>query len=318
MLENNNALVVCSNSNEDKMKKCFDNNMLLRFIGFLDVSKKTANTYRKALKQLMSYFKVHGVVYPQVGDILNFKRELADKGRKPATIALYLSAIRRFFQWTAKTGIYSNIAAGIKSPKMAKEHRKDCFSGMQIKSIMSGIKRNSLEGLRNYAMFALILSCGLRTIEVARANIGDIRTVAGVSMLFIQGKGRTDKTDFVKLAPKVEQAINDYLKARGIFNPDEPLFSSNSRRNSGQRLTTTTISSVCKKAMIKAGFNSSHLTAHSLRHTAITTALLSGMSLADVQQFARHSSINTTMIYNHAINRMNSQCENVIANAFFD
>ena len=69
--------------------------------------------------------------------------------------------------------------------------------------------------------------------------------------------------------------------------------------------------------MINAGFNSNRLTAHSLRHTAVTLALLSGQSLTDVQAFARHSNINTTMIYNHSVNRMNSHCEFSIANLIF-
>ena len=131
------------------------------------------------------------------------------------------------------------------------------------------------------------------------------------------GKGRTDKKDFVKLSAQTEKAISDYLNARGKVECDAPLFVSESKRNHGQRLTTRTVSMVAKKSMIHAGFNSSRLTAHSLRHSAVTIALQAGMSLPDVQQFARHSSINVTMIYNHSINRMNSMCENAITNSIF-
>ena len=90
-----------------------------------------------------------------------------------------------------------------------------------------------------------------------------------------------------------------------------------SKRNYGQALTTRTISGVCKNAILAAGFNSKRLTAHSLRHTAVTLALIAGENLADVQAFARHSSINTTMIYNHSVNRMTSQCETLIAKSIF-
>jgi integrase len=48
-----------------------------------------------------------------------------------------------------------------------------------------------------------------------------------------------------------------------------------------------------------AGFDSERLTAHSLRHTAITQALLAGSPLQEVQQFARHSSINTMQTAKH-------------------
>ncbi len=61
--------------------------------------------------------------------------------------------------------------------------------------------------------------------------------------------------------------------------------------------------------MRAAGFDSERLTAHSLRHTAITQALLAGSPLQEVQQFARHSSINTTQVYAHNLDRLQGSCE---------
>ena len=104
---------------------------------------------------------------------------------------------------------------------------------------------------------------------------------------------------------------------RGAVEDDSPLFASLSRRNFGGRMSTRSISRICKNAMIKAGFNSRRLTAHSLRHTSITLALLAGMSLQDVSQFARHSNISVTMIYSHDIDRLKSRCEMAISEAIF-
>ena len=287
------------------------------FFNFLDVTANTANAYRKALKQLFNYFSNNGVNNPNRDNVVNFKRDLETKGRKPSTIALYLAAARRFFSWTEQTGIYPNICVGIKAPKLERGHKKDYFAANQVKSILTGIDRSNIEGLRNYAIMALMTTGGLRTVEVTRASIEDLRVVGGVSVLYIQGKGRTDKTEFIKLTPQVEAAIRDYLKARGEVEMQAPLFSSVSRRNKGARLTTRTIRGLCKNAMKQAGFNSDRLTAHSLRHTAVTLALLAGQDLAEVQHFARHHNISTTQIYAHNIDRMNSQCENVISNAIF-
>ena len=288
-----------------------------KFISFLDVSPLTVRAYKSGLKIFFEYLSFTGIKNPDKNDIVSFKKELEAKGRKPSTIALYLSALRRFFQWTETKGIYQNITTGIKTPKLNKGHKKDYFAGYQIKSILSGIDRSNIEGLRNYAVMALMTACGLRTVEVTRANIEDLRTVGGVPVLYVQGKGRTDKADFVKIPQQVENAIREYFKARGEIHTNEPLFTSLSKRNSGSKLTTRTISSIAKSAMINAGFNSDRLTAHSLRHTAVTLALLGGQSLSDVQAFARHTNINTTMIYNHAVSRINSQCENLIANSIF-
>ena len=288
-----------------------------RFFSFLDVSPKTADTYRKALKQFISFLNGRGTMHPQREDIIAFKKYLLSCGRKPATIALYLSAVRRFFSWCEAEGLYTDITRGIKTPKIDSGHKKDCFSARQVTDIMNGINRNTLEGMRNFAMFSLMVTCGLRTIEISRADVADLRNVAGVTCLYVQGKGRSSKADFVKLPPQVEKVIRDYLNARGNVRGNAPLFASCSRRNRGGRLSTRTISGVAKSAMINAGYISERLTAHSLRHTSVTLALLAGNPLADVQAFARHHSVNTTLIYAHHIDRLKSACEASIAMAIF-
>lgn len=287
------------------------------FTAFLDVAPLTVKAYTSGLKMFARYLASTGIKAPTRDNVLAYKAYLSDCGRKPATIALYLTALRRFFSWTQERKIYPDITAGVKAPKLSKGHKKDCFTGTQLKSILTGIDRSTVEGLRNYAVMALMTAGGLRTVEITRANVEDLRTVAGVPVLYVQGKGRTEKADFVKLPQQVETAIREYLSARGHVKDSAPLFTSESRRNKGGRLTTRTISGVAKHIMVDAGYNSSRLTAHSLRHSAITIALMGGRELADVQAFARHSSINTTMIYNHAVSRINSLCENTIASAIF-
>ena len=72
-----------------------------------------------------------------------------------------------------------------------------------------------------------------------------------------------------------------------------------------------------KSSLVEAGYNSETLTAHSTRHTAVTLALLGGQKLEEVQQFARHQNIQTTLIYAHNLERANNQCEATIARAIF-
>ena len=69
--------------------------------------------------------------------------------------------------------------------------------------------------------------------------------------------------------------------------------------------------------MRRAGYDSDRLTAHSLRHTAATLNLLAGGTLQETQQLLRHSSINTTTIYAHNLDRAQSKSEERIANAIF-
>ena len=293
------------------------NKQVNNFVKFLDVAPLTVRSYTSGLKQFFSYLRINEVKMLERKNIVEFKKALINSGKKPATVALYLSAVKKFFTWCESEGICSNLAAGVKAPKVDKFHKKDCLSGNQIREIMQTVNTSSLQGLRDFAILALVSVCGLRTIEVTRANIEDLQLNAGRAILHIQGKGRNSKSEFVNIPEKVLAAIRLYLQARGSVKPSEPLFASCSRRNRGGRLTTMTISTICKRAMVRAGFISARLTAHSLRHSAVTLALLAGLSIQEVSAFARHSNIQTTLVYSHEVNRLQSQCENAIASQIF-
>lgn len=288
-----------------------------RFIAYLDSSPKTIDSYRKALKQLICYFSFNGISQPQREDIIAFRDDLKASGHKPTTVQNYITAARLFFRWTAQEGIYPNVADHVKGAKLDREHKKDYLTSKQVKNVLSGVERDSLQGLRDYAVLTLMISCGLRTIEVRRANIGDLRTLGDNAVLYIQGKGREEKTEYVKIPPQVEQAIRAYLKARGTAKQEEPLFTSVSNNSKGGRLSTRSISGLAKNYMVEAGYNSDRLTAHSLRHTAVTLSLLAGKDITEVQQFARHARLDTTMIYNHSLDKAKNSCSDAVASVIF-
>lgn len=288
-----------------------------RFINYIDASQKTIETYTKALRQLFNYFNVHSIMRPQREDILAFRDDLKDSGLKPTTIQNYITATRLFFNWTAQEGIYPNIAEKIKGAKLDKNHKKDYLTSRQAKEVLASVNREGEQGLRDYAILTLMITGGLRTIEVARANVNDLRTVGEHTVLYIQGKGKEEKTEYIKISPHVEKAIRDYLKVRGNIEDEQPLFTSTSNNSKGKPITTRTVSSIVKTTLINAGYDSSRLTAHSLRHTAITLALLAGRDITEVQQFARHANLNTTMIYNHALDKAKNGCSEAIADIIF-
>lgn len=287
------------------------------FIDFLDVNPLTVKSYQSGIKYFMRYISEKGIKFPQRKDIISFKKYLIECGKSPATVASYLSSLRRFFAWTNSENIYPDISTGVKAPKQDKGHKRDYLSGSQLADVLETTDRNSLEGKRNFAVLAVMSTCGLRCCEIVRADVGDIRNIDGVTCLFVLGKGRNSKREFVQLTAPVLEAINDYLKARGPVRGNEPLFASCSRRNAGQRLTTRTISAICKNSMIRAGYNSTRLTAHSLRHSTITLALMAGLSLSETQAFARHSNIQTTTVYAHHVDRLKSACEEAITKSIF-
>ena len=286
-----------------------------RYIDLLDSSPKTVETYTRALRQLFSYFSLNGITQPTRADILAFRDELKASGHKPTTVQNYITATKIFFSWTEQEGLYPNVADHLKGAKLDREHKKDYLTSRQVKEVLAGVDRSTEQGLRDYAMLFLMVTGGLRTIEVARADIGDLRTLGDNSVLYVQGKGREEKTDYIKLSAPAEQAIRAYLKARGEKDEEAPLFSSTSNNNRGARLTTRSVSGIVKTRLQQAGYDSEKLTAHSLRHTAVTLSLLAGKDITEVQQFARHANIATTMIYNHALDKAKNGCSEAITQA---
>lgn len=288
-----------------------------RFINYLDTTPKTIETYSKALKQLFNYFYFNGIVQPKREDIIAFREELKASGHKPTTIQNYITATKIFFRWTAQEGYYPNIAEHLKGAKLDREHKKDYLTSRQVKEILKTIDKNNLQGLRDYALFSLMVTGGLRDIEVSRANIGDLRTIGENTVLYIQGKGRQEKTDYIKVSQPVEHAIREYLKERNSYKEEDPLFTSLSNNSNGKRISTRSISGIVKNRLKEAGYNSERLTAHSLRHTAVTLSLLAGKDITEVQQFARHANITTTMIYNHSLDKAKNSCTEAITQAIF-
>lgn len=303
------------NQNNVIESKRIDNTLLKRFLEYLDASEKTVQTYTRALRQFFKFLYENNITQPQRTDVLAFRDNLKDKGRKPTTIKSYIVAVRLFFQWTNQEGLYPNIAEKIKGAKLDQAHKKDYLTTEQIKDVLNNIDISTVTGARDYAIISLMVTGGLRTIEVSRADMEDIRNVGDSPALYIQGKGREEKTEYVKLPLQVFKAIGRYREM--LDKQHEVLFTSTSNNNKGQRLTTRSISGIVKKRLKEAGYTSDRLTAHSLRHTAGTLNLMNGGSLEETQQLLRHSNINTTMIYLHHLERSKNQSEKRIADALF-
>jgi len=303
------------NQNNVIESKRIDNTLLKRFLEYLDASEKTVQTYTRALRQFFKFLYENNITQPQRTDVLAFRDNLKDKGRKPTTIKSYIVAVRLFFQWTNQESLYPNIAEKIKGANLDQAHKKDYLTVDQIKDVLNNIDTSTLTGARDYAIIVLMVTGGLRTIEVSRADMDDMRNVGNSPALYIQGKGREEKTEYVKLPLQVFKAIGRYREM--LEKQYDVLFVSTSNNNKGQRLTTRSISGIVKKRLKEAGYTSNRLTAHSLRHTAGTLNLMNGGTLEETQQLLRHSNINTTMIYLHHLERENNQSEKRIADALF-
>lgn len=274
----------------------------------LDATPNTKETYLKGVKVFLEWCNDNNISEVTHATLIQYKEDLVAHNKKSATISMYMTALKKLYKYLETKGI-KNIASDLKGAKQKRNYSKDPLTLDQAKDLLNSIDRTTKEGKRNYALIHLLLTTGLRTIEIERANIEDIRNVANNSVLYVMGKGRDTKDEYVKLTYETLKAINEYLATRTIKSDKEPLFISLSDRTNGQRLKTRSIRDIIKKAYRNIGINNDKITTHSLRHTAITLSLLGGTPLQEVQQMARHSNINTTMIYAHNLKRIESHAE---------
>ena len=283
------------------------------FLDAQDVAQSSKQTYRRQLKQFFQWLtatdRLGTTDRLRRQDVLAYKNDLMASGKSGYTVSGYVTAVRKLFQFLEAEGVCSDITRNVKGAKRARGFRKDCLTPDQIRDVLSDIDVDTVVGLRDFALLNLLARTGLRTIEIARAKVGDLRQESGEAVLYVQGKGHDTKDDFVLLTNPALKPLRQYLAARGQISDGAPLFASHSDRNPGQSLTTRSLSRVAKMRFRAVGLESPRLTAHSLRHTAITLAIKGGARIEQAQAMARHTSISTTMIYAHNLQRVEDGAE---------
>jgi integrase/recombinase XerC len=290
--------------------------LFTRWTDYIDGSERTKATYTANIKRFAAWLQENSITAPTRADIVAYRDELRAT-HKPATVHGYIVAVKLFFQWTESEGLYPNIAQRVKNASVEMFHKKDPLTSKQAQNVLAAIDTDKSAGLRDYAIICLMLTTGLRTRSIMLANVGDIKPLGDNTVLYYQGKGHEEKDDFAKISAPVAAALQRYLATRGETAPEDPLFTSTAHRNSGERMTPRSISRICKNALKAAGLESDRLTAHSLRHTAATLAMLNGASLNEVQQLLGHKNINITMVYLHTLERARNSSTDRITSAIF-
>lgn len=282
----------------------FNNIYFNKFIEYAEVRPTTLRGYIVCLKQFYLWTRDNNISQPTRDDIKDYKKYLDESNLSQGTKSRYFRAVKQFFAFLNSENLYNDITTGIKNFKTNPlKTNKEAFSEGDIKTILDTIDRNTIQGKRDYAIILLSVVGGLRVIEMQRADIQDIKVIRNEKRLYIQGKGRDSKDEYIKLIPALDEAINDYLGTRKNLKGNDPLFIGTSNRAVNKRILETTLSKIIKARFIKAGYNSNKLTAHSLRHTSNTLLFKAGADLVRVQNHARHKNPATTEIYLHINNR---------------
>lgn len=275
--------------------------LVATFVASQDVRESSRGLYTRTLSQFFLWIEKERKSLPTLTrqDVLEYKDSLQEQRLSSLTISSYITAVRKFYEWAEAEKLYPNIAKGIKTPRRQQAFKKQHLTDSKSRELLDHFQSLSL---RDYAIVNLILRTGLRTIEVVRADIGDITFKGERRVLKVWGKGHGEKDDFVVLSDKAWTPIQNYLAtARRGAKAGEPLFTSTSHQNYGGRLTTKTISTICKDGLRAIGLDGHEFTAHSLRHTTAVAILKHGGQLTDVQSVLRHTSPVTSQIYTESV-----------------
>ena len=151
--------------------------------------------------------------------------------------------------------------------------------------------------IRDYFIIHLALSTGLRVMEIARLNCGDLFLKDNISSLVVR-RGKGGRKRQVLFNGSFAKHCKEYLHWKHSIGEstesDEPLFlSSNTKRYMTERAIQKTFKRCAQKAGIAL-----HYSIHCLRHTyACQLYKASNYSLRLVQKQLGHARISTTEVY---------------------
>jgi integrase/recombinase XerC/integrase/recombinase XerD len=267
-----------------------------------DRRPETRGTYTRALREFLVWFPRQARFAFGVADVLRYKRHLSVRKRLASvSVATYLTALRRFFDYLVLQGVLpANPAKEVGGASRPAGHSRGTLTADDVRQILESVDRSDRRGLRDFAVLQLMVGCALSEIELVRADVGDLQAKGGGMVLTVQGKGRTSKDAEVHLAQPERAALDVYLAAREGVHPSDPLFVSDGNRTRGMRMTTRGIRDRVNQVLDRSGVRKGKVkkvSPYSLRHTAAVLLAAGGASPDEVRQKLRLGTVATAMLY---------------------
>jgi len=264
-------------------------------------SPQTKKTYNTELRMFVGHAKREwGKSLPEVtAEDVSLYREYLLGSYAPATTAKKLAVLRRFLIFTYMTGVTSINPDALrffaKSPRVGQDPSYNVLTEDELSRMLSAARASSF---RDYTLFAVMASCGLREAEVVGLKIGDFQQVDG-DQIFLRVMGKGAKIRNVPSSPDLWSLVQRYVLLSGrTFTSQtdarKPLFPS--REGTDRPLTTRAIRYIVKKYVRAAGITKA-ISPHSIRHTVGTNMAVNEAPLLVIQQFLGHSDPKTTMRY---------------------
>jgi integrase len=215
-----------------------------------------------------------------------------------STINLRLAAVRRLAYEASDAGLLSpDLAAGIRRVKGAKKHGVrlgNWLTAEQGRKLLSVFDQTSLRGMRDYAMVAILLGCGLRRAELATVTVQHLQWREEHAVFAdLVGKGGHVRT--VPVPSWVASAVQRWLATADVTSG--PIFRAINKagRIAAHGFSPKFIWGVVKQAC--QACNLGNVAPHDLRRTCARLCHERGGELEQIQFLPGHVSVQTTERY---------------------
>ena len=202
-----------------------------------------------------------------------------------------VTSLRAFLRFAHATGRTAVPLAGA-VPAVASWRLSALPRGLkasETERLLAGCDRETVTGLRDYAVLSLLARLGLRGAEAAGLQLGDIDWRAGE--IAVTGKG--SRTERLPLPAQAGEALAAWLTGGRPRCESRAVFVT--MRRPCRQLTPDAVRQVMARACDRAGLDRQG--AHRLRHALATEMLRAGASLPEVGQVLRHRSQLSTSLY---------------------
>ena len=197
----------------------------------------------------------------------------------------------------------SDIAA-IPAPPGIQKNSTPSLTEKQAVAFLEAIPTDTLQGIRDLALMSVYFITGCRASAIINTCVGHLETDGIEHYLNVTEKRHKKRR---KILLDAARPVLAYVKRAGIQNdPDGPLFRPLTPNGLGlerRHLERTMPWRLVKKYCRAAGINPDRLAArgigiHSLRKTILKHLFSIGTPMHEIREFAGHSDIRTTDLYN--------------------
>ena len=281
-----------------------------RFIEYFTATIRNPNTrqaYYRAVSQFFNWCEQQGCTLEQIEPVLiaTYIEGLMTV-HTDATVKQHLAAIRGLFDFLVTGHIVTmNPAASVRGPKIVmRKGKTPVLTAEEMGQLLTSIKTDSLAGLRDRALIAIMAYSLARVSAVIAMNVQDYFPQGKRYFFRLHEKG--GKYHEVPAHHRAEAYVDAYLEATSITNEKKkPLFRSLTPQGtlSENRLRRTKVWEMIKRRARQAELPET-TTCHTFRATGITTYLENGGSIEKAQRMAGHADPKTTGLYDRTSDKV--------------